>query len=93
MRIRDEDSWIKRGDLKSVMGRGGSSMESGEQRFVLKVSCAQCFKELSNCWGNFKKTFNGNQVAEVSKHFTQFGILHKINIQGFNSKQSYLEKL
>lgn len=68
-------------------------MESGEQRFVLKVNCAQCFKELNNCWVNFKKTFNGNQVAEVSKHFTQFGILHKINIQGFNSKQSYLEKL
>ena len=39
-----------------------------------------------------KNTFSVYQVEEVSKCCTFF-FVHKINVQEFNSKQSYLKKI
>ena len=65
-----------------VMGRGGSRMESGEQKgFVLKVSRGQCPGEHNIHWGIFKKAFNVMVTSSRSLKALLFGILHKMNIE------------
>ena len=82
---------MKKGDLRKLMGRS-SRIENGKQkRFAHNSSWAQYFRELNNCWGNEEhiQCLPSRRGLKVLYIF----FVHKINVQEFNSKQSYLKKI
>ena len=81
---------MQKGDLRELMGRS-SSIESGKRKALFLISAELSVFGSSIIAEETKNTFS--VLSSRGLKALSIFILHKTNVQGFNSNQSYLKKI